>query len=266
MEKRVQGAAFLYDLRMTHQIVPGMPEASKPASLSEAYQTQEALVSQLLDLRGGQTVGYKVACTNQSAQALLKVDGPFYGCLLSATTYRYSGRPVNLVADQFTLRAIEAEFTLEIGQDIPARSERYSAAEIAPFIKSIIPSIEIVHWRYEAFGPAGGLAILADNAIHGAHVIGAPQSGSWTGDELDQVPVKLYVNEELKEEGGSHNVMGSPFNVLAFLIEELAGQDRMLKAGDLVTTGVTTDIYMAEAGDTVRADFDRFGQVEVTFR
>ncbi|MEM7799452.1 MAG: fumarylacetoacetate hydrolase family protein [Chloroflexota bacterium] len=266
MEKREQGAAFLFDLRMTHKVVPGMPQESNPTSLNEAYQTQEILVDQLLSRHGGKTVGYKVACTNRSAQELLKVDGPFYGCLLSATTYRYSDSPINLAANEFTLRAIEAEFTLEIGWDIPSRPERYSTAEIAPFIKAVMPSIEIVHWRYEAFGPAGGLAILADNAIHGAHVIGEPVSAEWTGSELDQVPVRLFVNGELQEEGGSQNVMGSPFNVLAFLIEELAGQGRMLKAGDLVTTGVTTDIYMAEAGDTVRADFDRFGQVEVTFR
>ena len=35
--------------------------------------------------------------------------------------------------------------------------------------------------------------------------------------------------------------------------------------GDKITTGVTTDIYLAKAGDHLAADFGRFGRVELTF-
>jgi 2-keto-4-pentenoate hydratase len=52
---------------------------------------------------------------------------------------------------------------------------------------------------------------------------------------------------------------------LAWLATALSKADAGLKAGDYITTGVTTDVYLAERGDHVRADFGPVGSVEVTF-
>lgn len=261
MNKLHKGAQFLHDLRRSPRVVEGMPAELKPVSLDEAYGMQAELVDKLLAEKGGEALGYKVACTNRSAQELLEVDGPFYGCLLSPTTYP---SPASLKSADFTVRAIEAEFLLEMAYDVPSREVPYTLDEIARFVGGVMPAIEIADWRYAAFGPAGGLAILADNAIHGAIVKGEGVTGAWTAADFENRPVKLYVNGALKEEGGSQNVMGSPLNVLVFLVQELATQGRQLKAGDLITTGVTTDIYLAQAGDVLTADFGTFGKVTLT--
>ena len=38
-----------------------------------------------------------------------------------------------------------------------------------------------------------------------------------------------------------------------------------LRAGDLVSTGITTEVYLAQSGDELVADFGPIGQVEIRF-
>jgi len=71
------------------------------------------------------------------------------------------------------------------------------------------------------------------------------------------------INGQLKGEGSGAAVLGHPLNALTWLANELNVRGLGLKAGDFVTTGVTTDIYLAGPGDRVLADFGRVGQVEL---
>ena len=66
--------------------------------------------------------------------------------------------------------------------------------------------------------------------------------------------------------GSGAAVLGHPLNALEWLVNKLASHGRGLKAGEYITTGVTTDTYMASAGDLVRADFGPVGAVELTFK
>ena len=54
-------------------------------------------------------------------------------------------------------------------------------------------------------------------------------------------------------------------NSLVWLANTLCEQGKMLKTGDLVSTGVCTDIYLAEPGDHIVADFGKLGIAEVSF-
>lgn len=49
----------------------------------------------------------------------------------------------------------------------------------------------------------------------------------------------------------------------AWLANEIPNQSRALRQGERITTEVYTDIYLANPGDTIRADFGVFGSVEV---
>jgi 2-oxo-hept-3-ene-1,7-dioate hydratase len=52
---------------------------------------------------------------------------------------------------------------------------------------------------------------------------------------------------------------------MAWLADELPRFGLRLCAGDVVTTGVATDVFEAHAGDDVVADFGSFGSVTVSF-
>ena len=59
-------------------------------------------------------------------------------------------------------------------------------------------------------------------------------------------------------------MLGHPLNALTWLANALNDRGLALRAGDCITTGVTTDIYLAEKGDRVVADFGPVGSVELT--
>jgi 2-keto-4-pentenoate hydratase len=87
----------------------------------------------------------------------------------------------------------------------------------------------------------------------------------WKAIDLARQAVRLEINGEVKGTGSGAVVLGHPLNALTWLVNALNARGGGLRAGDYVTTGVTTDIYLAERGDRVRADFGSVGFVEVTF-
>ncbi len=116
MERAGLTADYLLAARQGRRAILSMPVEAIPRSPDEAYRAQDRLVAKLLERSGGRLVGYKVAATNPAAQQLLKVDGPFFGQMLSTLTFR---SPASLPSSDFDVRCIEAEFGVEMGEDLP---------------------------------------------------------------------------------------------------------------------------------------------------
>ena len=75
----------------------------------------------------------------------------------------------------------------------------------------------------------------------------------------------MALNGEDVTTGSGAAVLGHPLNVMAWLADELPRFGLRLRRGDVVTTGVATDVFEATAGDTCTADFGPFGRVTVAF-
>lgn len=259
MDRIALAAEFLFNLRKNPQPVQAIPAEFAPQSPAEGYAVQARLLRMLLDESGGHAVGYKIACTSLMAQKALGVDGPFFGELLSHSCQR---APATLRAADFTLRCIETEFGFEIAHDVPS-GPQYTSDTISEYIGAVIPSIEIVDHRYWDWKMIGAPSLLADNAIHGAWVTGEPCS-AWRDFDYATHPVRLIVNGTTSYPA-SGAVLGNPLNVVAWLANELPKYGRTLREGGRITTGVTTDIFMANAGDHLSADFGALGKVELQF-
>jgi 2-keto-4-pentenoate hydratase len=260
MDRVTAACDYLLDLRRTRHTVAALPADVVPRSLAEGYEVQQRLIGKLLDQFGGKPIGYKIACTSVLAQKALGVDGPFFGVLLSHSTHR---GPATLRGSDFTVRCAEAEFGFEMGEDVPA-GPVYTAETIKDHIAAALPSIEIVDHRYHNWQTVGAPSLLADNAIHGAWVPGEPYAG-WRDIDFARHPVTLTVNGEKTFAGSGAAVLGNPLTVVAWLANELPRFGRRLRRGDRITTGVTTDIYLARPGDRLAADFGPLGRVEMEF-
>lgn len=258
---RVNAACdYLLDLRRTKRTVASLPADIVPRTLAEGYEVQERLVKKLLESSGGHPIGYKIACTSELAQKALGVDRPFFGVLMSNTSLR---GPATLKGSDYTIRCAEAEFGFEMAKDVPA-GPAYTADTIREFIGTVIPSIEIVDHRYHNWQVVGAPSLLADNAIHGAWAAGEPCT-EWRNINFATHPVSLTINGERTLKGTGAAVLGNPLNVVAWLANELPRFGRSLRRGDRITTGVTTDIYLAQPGDRLDADFGPLGQVRLEF-
>jgi 2-keto-4-pentenoate hydratase len=261
MNRITAACDYLLDMRQrARPPVAALPEDVVPRSLAEGYSVQELLVQQLLERGGGRPVGYKIACTSTLAQKALGVDGPFFGVLMSHTSHPNGAK---LRAGDFTIRCTEAEFAFEMAEDVPA-GPTYTAESIKPFIGTALPSIEIVDHRYHNWQVVGAPSLLADNAIHGAWIVGEPFAG-WRDLDLATHPVTLIINGQRTLAGSGAAVLGNPLTVVAWLANELPRFGRRLSRGDRITTGVTTDIYLGQPGDHLVADFGPIGRVEMRF-
>jgi 2-keto-4-pentenoate hydratase len=253
-------ATELLAMRANRRVVPDLPAALRPQTLTDAYAIQNRVVSALVAKAGGKCIGFKAACTNEIAQAALQIDRPVFGRLMSQSTSR-SG--TTLAADRFTHRVVEAEFAFRVGVDVEPVDGGHTHASIAEHIDALIPGIEIVDYRFESWA-VGALPIAADNAIHGWWLRGEPVT-DWQGHDLAASTVSVTRNGELATTGSGAAVLGHPLNVMAWLADELPRFGLRLRRGDIVTTGVATDVFEASAGDSCVADFGPFGRVTVAF-
>jgi 2-keto-4-pentenoate hydratase len=249
----------LLTMRREQRVQADLDASHRPADLADAYAVQALLVEGLLPA-GATPIGYKVACTSDVAQAALQIDRPVFGRLLPNTT---SPSGVTLPADRFVHRVVESEFAFRIGADVPTRPGGHTRESIAEYIDAALPAIEIVDHRFESWA-IGAMPIAADNAIHGWWVHGEPVA-DWRHLDLAAAGVEARCNGHTIATGTGAAALGHPLTVMAWLADELPRFGRALGAGDLVTTGVTTEVFEVDAGDRLRVEFEGLGAVEVGF-
>jgi len=261
MDPISKAADFITDLRSTFHQEPQIPETFRPDNHAAGYAVQEGVVDRLLKKNGGRAVGYKVACTNRLAQELLGTDTPFYGRLLSPFVYQ---SPARVNARDFSMRLIEAEFSFRLAADLPREGAPYHRDAVADAVAAILPSIELVDTRYTVWTEVPLPSLISDNGCNSGWVEGKPVE-AWRHIDLAAHEVRLSVNGAEKLSGSGAAVLGHPLNSLVWLANTLCEQGKALKAGDLVSTGVCTDVYLAEPGDRIVADFGTLGTAEVSF-
>jgi 2-keto-4-pentenoate hydratase len=254
-------AQLLCDARTRHVRLAELPQEVRPKSAEEAYRCQDILVQKLLEHYGGGGIGYKIACTNVTAQRQLNVDGPFHGRMMSAFCF---DSPAQIGASQFFMRVVEAEFAFLMARDLPPASHVRSNEEVAAAVEGVLPGIEIVDSRFNDWTSIGALSLIADNACHAAWVKGSLRE-DWRGLDLAAQTVRLTVNGRLHREGSGAAVLGHPLNALTWLANQLSSQGQGLKAGQYVTTGVTMEVYMGQPGDRIEADFGPLGVIDLAF-
>ncbi len=121
-------------------------------------------------------------------------------------------------------------------------------------------------------------SLIADNAIHGAFLLGKPNPIATSADEqllrdLASVAVEIHVNGKVVATGGSgRDVLGHPLVALAWLANERSRQRGaeqqgapVLKTGDHISTGACGSTYAARPGDRVTGCFGpRLGKVHAS--
>jgi len=253
-----RAAALLLEARRARRPLERLPEDCRPASLAEGYAIQEALVAQ----GGSPAVGFKIGATSAKAQRFLGIDTPFSGHILAAGV---QDSPASLAVGRFNFCLVEPEFAFRLADPLPPREQPYDEATVAEAVASLHPAVEVVTSAYGAgWSKAGGPALVADNGVHGAFVLG-PACRDWRRLDLAGHRVTLAQNGQPVGEGVGGNALGGPLTALTWLVNQQRSLGRTLEAGQLVTTGVVTDFVLAAAGDEMLADYGALGRVELRF-
>ncbi|MBI4183020.1 MAG: fumarylacetoacetate hydrolase family protein [Proteobacteria bacterium] len=260
-----RAARRIADARLEGAPLEPLPEAERPQTEDEGYLVQRAVHRLLTEAGRGETAGFKVGATAKSMQEYLGLSGPGAGRMV-ANGVHVSG--VALARGAFLSPAVECEIALTLGADLPPAKVPYRREGVAGAVAACHAAIEVVDNRYGDFARLGAPTLIADDMFNAACVLGRPVS---PGPGLDLAAAKGALAIDGRRIGGGKgaDLMGHPYEVLAWLANRLAGLGDGLKAGQVLMCGsVIPPVWLKDqpAGRLlVEVAFEGLGEVRVQF-
>jgi len=95
-------------------------------------------------------------------------------------------------------------------------------------------------------------------------VLGEPVA-DWRALDVPSLSGATRINGIEVGRGRGADVMGHPFEALAWLANSLARRGRSLRSGEFVFTGSVVETKWVQPGDKVVMTIDRLGTVEAVF-
>lgn len=241
-----------------------LPEELAPRDASDAY----AIQSEFAGMRAatlGQVTGYKIALTTPAMRAMVGLNDSIAGCMLDKTILRHRpGAVARVRAADYVRLIVEFELGFELAEDLPAIGAPYDRKRVAAAVAAVMPALELADDRnadYKAL-PANPLMLIADNAWNEGAVLGEPLR-DWHGLDLGALRGVASINGETVGEGHGRDVMGHPFEALAWVANNLAARGLGLWRSDIVITGSLVTTKFPKAGDRIRFEAGALGSVEL---
>ena len=223
-------------------------------SIADAYDIQDRYVA-LLRAEQGDVAGYKVGLTSKTMQAFCGIDHPIGGVVLAKRVYA-SGATVR-IADYGRL-GLEFEIAVRIQSDIPATAQ--TPAAVAPHIDGVCAAIEVVDDRAADYASLDVRSLVADNSWN-AGIVLSSFAAQWP--DLEAMIGRATRDGSPIGEGYGRDILGHPFNSVAWLNAQLVSRGGGLRKGQVVMTGsVMKTVFLAEPANYQFA-FEGLGAVEV---
>jgi 2-keto-4-pentenoate hydratase len=229
------------------------------ASISDAYDVQDRYVA-LLRAEQGEPIGYKVGLTSKTMQTFCGIDHPIGGVVLARRLHR-SGAHIRRA--EYGRLGLEFEVAVRIKSDVPASVTPLAPAAIRPHIEGVGAAIEVVDDRGADYSKLDVRSLVADNSWN-AGIVVSNFTGVWP--DLESVAGKATQDGAAIGEGHGRDILGHPFNSVAWLAAQLAGRGAALKAGQIVMTGSVMKTVFPVEDASYRFDLDGLGSVEVHVR
>ncbi|HZK80786.1 MAG TPA: fumarylacetoacetate hydrolase family protein, partial [Humisphaera sp.] len=169
--------------------------------------------------------------------------------------------PARLHAKDYGRLGIEFEICVRLASDLPRSGVAVTRADAAAAVGSVAPAFEVIDDRNAEYAGLDILSVVADNSWNAGAVFGEFKS-SWP--DLANVEARLHQDGEKIDSGRGREILGHPFESVAWLANHLATRGRTLRAGQLVMTGSILRTLFPKDGETYRLDIGPIGNVEVT--
>jgi len=237
-----------------HSLAPTFPITD----LSRAYDVQDALVTRLLQEQATTAVGYKIGLTSPRMQEMCGTDQPIAGVIAANRILR---SPARLHANNYGRLGLEFEICVRLASDLPRSGRPVTRADAEAAIGSVAAAFEIIDDRDADYKGLDILSVVADNSWNDGAILGEFHS-SWP--DLANVEARLDLDHVKIDSGWGHEILGHPFESVAWVANHLAERGRTLRAGQLVMTGSILRTLFPKVGETYRLDIGPIGNVEVT--
>jgi 2-keto-4-pentenoate hydratase len=231
----------------------------KPTTILDAYDIQDKYVA-LLRGEHGDAVGYKVGLTSAAMQKFCGIDHPIAGVVLASRVHQ-SGAAVRRAG--YGRLGLEFEIAVRIKSDVPLTGAPVTAEMIAPHVGGVCAAVEIVDDRSADYSSLDVLSLVADNSWN-AGIVLSEFTAKWP--DLENVLGRATKDHAAIGEGHGRDILGHPFNSVAWVATQLNSRGVGLKAGQIVMTGAVMKTVFPDADAFYRFDLEGIGAVEVLVR
>ena len=231
--------------------------ADAPADVAAGYAVQREVAAALGAVP---PAGFKIGATTRQMQAYLGLKGPAAGFVPGPGV---QSSPGNFRFGDLIAPGVECEVGLRLGSDLPAGPCTRDQAAAA--VAEVFAAIEIVEKRYNDLAELGTPSLIADQVFHRAGVLGPAASG-WREADLGAIRGRIFVDGALRGEGVGADLLGHPFEALAWLASSpAAAVFGGLLAGQVVFLGSVTPPIWLDGPCSVAIEFDLLGRAEARF-
>jgi 2-keto-4-pentenoate hydratase len=237
-----------------------LPAELAPRDAAEAYAIQGEYVGIRARTRGS-LAGYKIALTTDAIRQMVGMQDSIAGEMLEKCILR---SPARVRSADYVRLLVEFEIALELGEDLPAVGAPYARQRVAQAVSAVMPALELADDRNADYArlAENSLMLIADNAWNEGAVLGSAIR-NWTGLDLAAVKGTASINGREVGAGHGRDVLGHPFEALAWLANNLAARGLGLWRSDIVITGSLVATKFPKAGDHVRFSVESLGEVEL---
>jgi 2-oxo-3-hexenedioate decarboxylase/2-keto-4-pentenoate hydratase len=262
-EQLKQSAGILALTRVRVQTIDALPDRYRPTDEAEAYQVQEQLHALLDEAGYGKRVGYKIGCTTKVMQEFLGIDNPCAGGVYNTSTNYIA---TSAQYQNFSHPGVECEIAAFIGADlVPAEDGTpFTRESVAPTVKALFGAIEIVDDRWTDYKKVDTPTLIADDFFASGIVLSQPKPASEAPD-LTSAIGHMTINGKRVGEGTTGDILGHPYEALAWLANSLAARNKHLKTGEVVMLGSVVETQWVMPGDEVQVEIEGIGGALVKF-
>ena len=169
------------------------------------------------------------------------------------------GEPI--AAGRLIQPKVEAEIALLLRADLP--HERHTYADLIRATECVLPAIEIVDSRIEAWN-IRFVDTVADNASSGLYVLGS-RPRKLRDVDLVGCAMQMKRGEDVVSTGSGRACLGNPLTAAVWLADVMVKYGRPLQAGDIVLTGALGPMVAVGPGDRFEATVEGLGSVVAQF-
>ena len=260
-ETHLGAARVICHHRLSHRRLAQLDASIRPPDEASAYAVQDQL-HELLTLAGlGAVAGHKIGCTTKVMQEFLRIPNPCAGGVFETQVH---GTPATVRHADYVRPGVECEMVVRLGADLPLRQAPFDRETVAAAVREVMAGMEIVDDRYVDYKSLDMPTLIADDFFDGGCVLGEPVA-AWRALDVAALSGATWINGVEVGRGYGADVMGHPFEALAWLANSLARRGKSLRAGEFVFTGSVVETKWVNHGDRVVMQIERLGKVEAVF-
>ena len=251
---------LLSQARLNKIPLPRLPEKLRPKNESEAYYIQSLFHKYLVSSGYGNISGRKIGCTSEVMQNYLGIKTPCVGAIYSSGIQKIHGK---FLFDDFIRPGVECEIAVILGTDLGDNGFEYDRNSVEPFVSSVMCAIEIVDDRLIDYKSVDTYSLISDDFFGSGCVVGEYKDPA--SINLREINGRILVRDKLVGMGVGRDIMGHPFEALAWLANFFSHRKDYLRKGEIISLGSIVETIWVNKGDQVEVRMENLGNVKVDF-